>query len=232
MKKYLILIVSMYISLSANGQTGAPQIGDVAPSFTAKSTKGIINFPTNFTGKWVIFFSHPADFTPVCKTEFKRLADLVTEFEKIHTKLIGLSVDPEYVHKIWEQSLEKELAKEGKPSSKINFPVIGDADRSIAKKYGMIHPKESTKQTVRSVYFIDPKGIIRAIFYYPISNGRNFIEVKRLLQALQISNEKKVATPENWQPGQETISKEVLTKDLLPEQKKRILSKAKKVRMK
>lgn len=184
--------------------TCPPQIGDKAPSFVGKSTHGTINFPEDYKGKWVIFFSHPADFTPVCETEFKRLAALVPEFEKLNTQLLGLSVDSTYMHQAWEASLEE------KGSKKIKFPIVGDLDKTISAEYGMIHPHESTDQTVRAVFFIDPYGIIRAIFYYPRSSGRSFTEVLRLLQSLQVTDKTGDATPSEWQPGKPTISKKDL----------------------
>jgi peroxiredoxin 2/4 len=214
-KTLLILIFSSSVLVKA--QTCGPRIGDTAPSFTAESTQGTIKFPDDYAGKWIIFFSHPADFTPVCKTEFKRLAGMVKELEALNAKLVGISVDPEYTHEAWMRNLEKEMQKGTSTKRKINFPVISDPSMNIVKKYGMVHPKESKTQTVRSVYFIDPQGIVRAIFYYPIANGRSFNEVKRLLRALQITDKKHVATPSDWQPGRPTIPLEKTAKDILPD---------------
>lgn len=190
-----------------------PRIGDSAPSFTAHSTKGKIMFPQDYAGKWVIFFSHPADFTPICETEFKKLAHMVKEFERLNTKLLGLSVDSASTHDRWMKNLEKNMDK----NYRITFPVIADTSKKVAHAYGMIHPCASTTQTVRSVYFIDPKGTIRALFHYPITNGRNFDEIKRLLIALQTTDKKNIITPVNWQPGQQTLAKTKDRKDALPE---------------
>lgn len=194
-----------------------PRIGDVVPSFKADSTEGTINFPADYAGKWIIFFSHPADFTPVCTTEFKRLAAMADEFKRLNTQLVGLSVDSAYTHKIWMSKLEKQMRKEGKRKRTISFPVIADTDMKIAKKYGMIHPHESKKQTVRSVFFIDPHGKVRAQLFYPIAIGRSFNEVKRLLVALQTADKKNVATPADWQPGKPTIAIEKVAKDVMPD---------------
>lgn len=196
-------------------QQCGPLIGDQAPHFKADSTQGTISFPEQYAGKWVLFFSHPADFTPICATEFKKLASMVNNLDKLNTKLVGISVDSAYTHAQWIQDLEKDIDNK----QKITFPVVADTNRAIAKSYGMIHPKASATQTVRSVFFIDPKGVIRAIFYYPITNGRNFDEIKRLLVALQTTDAKQVITPANWQPGQQTITpqKEGEDKDAMPE---------------
>lgn len=196
---------------------GMPLIGDLAPSFRAKSTKGIVNFPSDYKGKWVIFFSHPADFTPVCTTEFKRLAGMQKELKEMNTALVGLSVDSEFTHDIWIRNLEKQMTKEGHPKRSVTFPVVADTTKKIAQKYGMIHPHESKNQTVRSVFIIDPKGKVRAIFFYPIANGRSFNEIKRIVTALQTTDARHVATPADWQPGKPTISKEKTVKDILPD---------------
>lgn len=185
------------------------RIGDLAPSFVADSTKGLIHFPDDFAGKWIILFSHPADFTPVCTTEFKKLADLNEEIKALNAQLVGLSVDSSYTHKLWLQS-------EG--LRKVDFPVIGDEGGNIARLYGFIHPNESKTQTVRAIIFIDPNHKIRALSYYPLANGRNFEEMKRLLMAMQITDKYHVATPAGWKkPGDETISKENADVDIMPE---------------
>lgn len=216
MKRIIIICIAM-THLSLNAELCGPRIGDKAPSFTADSTKGEINFPADYAGKWIIFFSHPADFTPVCTTEFKRLAGMEREFEKLNTQLVGISVDKEYTHKIWIESLNKQMAKEGKKKRVVNFPVVSDVDKKIVTKYGMIHPNESKSQTVRSVFIIDPKGKVRTIFFYPIANGRGFNEIKRMLTALQETDKKNVATPADWVPGKPTISKKKALKDVFPD---------------
>lgn len=208
MNKKLLFCLLMVFQALVQAQSGLG-IGDSAPSFEADSTRGLIHFPQDFRGQWIILFSHPADFTPVCATEFKRLASLVHQFKKLNAQLVGLSVDSAYTHKIWMKNLEKESNR------KVNFPVIADTSLKIAKRYGMIHPRESTSQTVRSVYFIDPKGTIRALFYYPIANGRSFDEILRLLEALQITDRENVATPADWVPGRPTIKKERAYRDIL-----------------
>jgi len=188
-----------------------PRIGDSAPNFRADTTEGLINFPEDFAGKWIILLSHPSDFTPVCTTEFKKLAEINSELKKSICQLVGLSVDSTFTHKIWQNKLNAESSR------KVDFPIISDPKGKIARLYGMIHPNESKIQTVRSTFFIDPKLKIRAIFHYPSSNGRNFDEIKRLLYALQISEKDNVATPANWNPGDKTISMEGVTKDVMPD---------------
>lgn len=180
---------------------GGPFIGDQAPSFKAKSTKGTIHFPQDYSGKWVILFSSPSDFTPVGETELKKLAHMMSDFDKLHTKLVAISPDSKAMHQAWVNEIEKSSGFLGFGKTHIDFPIIADENMEVAQKYAMIHPNESEKQTVRSVYFVDPKGIIRANIHYPIGSGRNFDEVKRLLQSLQTTDGKKVATPAEWQPN-------------------------------
>lgn len=200
------------------GDSCPPRIKQPAPSFKGQSTNGPINFPQDFAGKWIIFFSHPADFTPVCTTEFKRLAQMADELKKKYdTEIVGLSEDTQYTHEIWMRNLEKQMQKEGKKKRTINFPVISDPKKRIAQLYGMIHPRESLEQTVRSVFIIDPQGLVRASFFYPIANGRNFNEIKRLLIAIQTADRDNVATPEDWKPGQKTIPKAAAMKDVMPD---------------
>ena len=217
---YLILATALLTSMSMQAEQKKcvmpPRIGDQAPEFTADSTKGKITFPTDYKGKWIIFFSHPADFTPVCTTEFKRLAGLQDDLEHLNTILVGTSVDKSYTHEIWMRDLAKQLKKEGKKERTITFPVIADTDRKVANRYGFIHPNESKTQTIRAVFIIDPKGKIRAQLFYPQSIGRSFNEVKRLLLALQTSDAKNVATPADWKPCKPTIPKETIKKDVMP----------------
>lgn len=193
-----------------------PLIGDIVPSFTAKSTQGDIHFPDQYQGKWIILFSHPADFTPVCTTEFKRLAEINNDLKQVNCQLVGLSVDDTYTHKIWLQSLGLD-GKDVDPRRKVDFPIIADTEGKVARLYGMIHPNESLTQTTRSIYFIDPAHKVRAIFHYPHLNGRNFDEMKRLLFALQATDREGGATPSNWQPGDKVIPKEEVTKDVMPD---------------
>jgi peroxiredoxin (alkyl hydroperoxide reductase subunit C) len=182
-----------------------PLIGDRAPEFTAKTTQGEIHFPKDFEGSWVVFFSHPADFTPVCTTEFMTFAAMQDEFAKRNCKLLGLSIDSIYAHIAWLRTIKEKIDYKGMKDIEVTFPVIEDLSMNVAKAYGMLQPGASTTQAVRAVFIIDPKGIIRAILYYPLSNGRNVHEVLRLLIALQTTDAHGVATPANWQPGDDVI---------------------------
>lgn len=181
-----------------------PLIGDKAPEFKAVTTQGEVNFPADFKGKWVIFFSHPADFTPVCTTEFMTFASMAEEFKELNAELVGLSVDSLYAHIAWLRRIN-ELEWKGMKGIEVNFPVIEDIRMEVSKKYGMIQPNQSNTQAVRAVFVIDPEGIIRAILYYPLSTGRNMAEIKRLLIALQTADKEKCATPADWQPGDDVI---------------------------
>lgn len=181
-----------------------PLINDDAPAFKAVTTQGEINFPQDYKGKWVILFSHPADFTPVCTTEFMTFASMIQEFKDLNTELIGLSVDSLYAHIAWLRKIQ-ELEWNGISKPEVTFPLIEDIKMDVARKYGMIQPGASTTQAVRSVFFIDPKGKIRAIIYYPLSLGRNFDEIKRVILALQKADADNCATPANWRPGDDVI---------------------------
>lgn len=184
-------------------QTGIPLIGDNAPAFRAMTTMGKINFPEDYKGSWVILFSHPADFTPVCTTEFIEFADMQKEFEEINTKLIGLSIDSLHSHLAWIKSIES-IKWENHDKVKISFPIIADISMKVAKQYGMLHTIANT-QTVRAVFIIDPKGIVRAVLYYPMSTGRNMAEIKRIIQSLQLHDAEDVATPANWKTGDNAV---------------------------
>lgn len=182
-----------------------PLIGERAPAFKAETTQGPISFPDDFKGKWVVFFSHPADFTPVCTTEFMTFAAMQPEFEKLNCKLLGLSIDSNYSHIAWLRTIQEKIEYKGMKHIEVKFPVISDLTMEVAKAYGMLQPGASNTQAVRAVFIIDPNAVIRAILYYPLSNGRNMDEIKRLLIALQTSDQYKVATPANWQPGDDVI---------------------------
>jgi len=182
-----------------------PLIGDKAPSFTAETTQGTINFPEDYKGKWVIFFSHPADFTPVCTTEFMTFAKMEPEFEKLNCKLIGLSIDSVFSHLAWLNTIKEKIEYKGMKGIEVKFPVIADLSMEVAKAFGMLQPNVSTTQAVRAVFIIDPKGIIRTILYYPLTTGRNFDEIKRIIQALQKADKDQVATPADWRPGDDVI---------------------------
>jgi peroxiredoxin (alkyl hydroperoxide reductase subunit C) len=179
-----------------------PLIGEKAPSFKAKTTHGMINFPDDYKGKWVVLFSHPADFTPVCTTEFYAFQKRYEEFKKLNTELIGLSIDQVFSHIKWVEWIKEKLGIE------IKFPIIADDLGNVAKLYGMIHPGKGTN-TVRSVFIIDPNGIIRAILYYPQEVGRNIDEILRVVRALQVSDKNGVAMPANW-PNNELIGSKVI----------------------
>jgi len=181
-----------------------PLLGEEAPEFRAITTTGKIEFPKDFKGKWVVLFSHPADFTPVCTTEFMTFTVMAKEFEELNTELIGLSVDSLSSHIAWLRKIQ-ELRWNKYQGEEIKFPVIADISMNVAKRYGMIHPSAANTQAVRAVFVIDPKGIIRTILYYPASTGRNFSEIKRILQSLQKVDEEQIATPADWQPGDDVL---------------------------
>ncbi|WP_262327263.1 peroxiredoxin [Carboxylicivirga litoralis] len=182
-----------------------PRIGDPAPEFKAVTTQGDINFPTDYRGSWVILFSHPADFTPVCTSEFMTFAHMEDKFHKANCKLVGLSVDGLYSHIAWLRTIKEKIEYKGMKDIEVTFPLIEDITMNVAKKYGMIQPNEDTTKAVRAVFFIDPAGIIRAMVYYPLSLGRNFDELYRALIAMQTADEFGVATPADWRPGDDVI---------------------------
>jgi peroxiredoxin (alkyl hydroperoxide reductase subunit C) len=182
-----------------------PLIGEKTPLFEAETTQGNIKFPDDYQGKWVIFFSHPADFTPVCTTEFMTFASKEKEFNSLNAQLLGLSIDSGYSHIAWLRTIKEKIEYKGMKGVEINFPVISDLTMEVSKRFGMLQPAASTTQAVRAVFIIDPKAIVRAILYYPLSNGRNVDEVKRLLIAMQHSDKYQIATPANWQPGDDVI---------------------------
>jgi len=186
-------------------QISMPLIGDDAPKFKAKTTMGEINFPDDYKSKWVILFSHPADFTPVCTTEFMTFATMHKDFQKLNCELIGLSIDSIYAHIAWLRTIKEKIEYKGMKNVEVMFPVIEDLRMDVAKKFGMVQPNASTTQAVRAVFIIDPKTKIRAILYYPLSTGRNMDEIKRMLIAMQIADKEQIATPANWQPGDDVI---------------------------
>ncbi|MCK5752333.1 MAG: peroxiredoxin [Mycobacterium sp.] len=185
--------------------TGMPRIGDPAPSFTASTTQGDISFPSDYVGKWVILFSHPADFTPVCTSEFMTFASMQKEFAAYNTELVGLSVDGLYSHIAWLRTIKDKIAFRDMRDVEVTFPLIDDVSMEIAQKYGMIMPGEDSTKAVRAVFVIDPKAVIRAIIYYPLSLGRNFDELLRVVKALQTADHFEVATPADWRPGDAVI---------------------------
>ena len=187
-------------SLVEDGKISMPRIGDPAPDFKAQTTQGEIQFSQWQGGEWVVLFSHPADFTPVCSTELVEFAKRSEEFKKRGCKLIGLSINSIHSHLAWTQNLAKILGV------KLPYPLISDLTTTVAQKYGMIHPGESATVTVRALFFIDPRRTIRAIIYYPLNTGRNVDEVVRVLDALQTADKNAVALPVNWKPGDKVIA--------------------------
>lgn len=185
--------------------TRIPLIGEDAPSFEAETTQGKIKFPEDYQGKWVILFSHPADFTPVCTTEFMTFAKIEPELKALNCELVGLSIDSTYSHIAWLRTIKEKIAYKGMKDVEITYPVISDLTMDVAKKYGMVQPSASDHQAVRAVFLIDPVGKVRAILFYPLSNGRNFDEIKRLLIAMQTTDAQQCATPADWQPGDDVI---------------------------
>lgn len=182
-----------------------PRIGDQAPSFKAVTTQGPINFPEDYKGSWAILFSHPADFTPVCTSEFMTFASMEDQFNNANCKLVGLSVDGLYSHIAWLRTIKEKIEYRGMKNVEVKFPLIEDITMEVAKKYGMMMPGESNTKAVRAVFFVDPKGVIRAIIYYPLSLGRNFDELYRALVAMQAADAFSIATPADWRPGDEVI---------------------------
>ena len=182
-----------------------PRIGEPAPEFKAVTTQGEINFPGDYKGSWVILFSHPADFTPVCTSEFMTFASMEEQFAEANCKLVGLSVDGLYSHIAWLRTIKEKIEYRGMKDVEVKFPLIEDITMDVARKYGMIQPGESNTKAVRAVFIIDPKGMIRTIIYYPLSLGRNFDELYRAVIALKTADEFNVATPADWRPGDDVI---------------------------
>jgi peroxiredoxin (alkyl hydroperoxide reductase subunit C) len=182
-----------------------PRIGDKAPEFRAVTTQGSINFPADYRGSWVILFSHPADFTPVCTSEFMTFATMEKQFNDVNCKLVGLSIDGLYSHIAWLRTIKEKIEYKGMKDVEVTFPLIEDITMEVATKYGMIMPGESSTKAVRAVFVIDPIGVIRTIIYYPLSLGRNFDELLRVVIALQTADEFSVATPADWRPGDDVI---------------------------
>ncbi len=206
LKKFVIPAASFALGmLSARSCSRPPMIGDKAPAFTANSTSGIIDFPSAYEGSWIVLFSHPADFSPVCTTEFMAFQAMQNEFKELNTELVGISNDDISSHLAWIKTIKDKIEFAGLSEVNIKFPIIDDQDMSIAKKYGMIHPKTSNVRSVRSLFVIDPQGIIRAVSYYPPTIGRNVKEVKRFVIALKTADNYGVFTPANWIPGEDVL---------------------------
>ncbi|NCB37982.1 MAG: peroxiredoxin [Erysipelotrichia bacterium] len=179
-----------------------PLLGDKMPEFTIQTTHGMKAFPKDYSGKWIVLFSHPGDFTPVCTTEFVAFAKREAEFKKLNAELVGLSIDQVFSHIKWVEWIEEKL------NVKIPFPIIADDTGNIAKKLGMLHPGKGAN-TVRAVFIMDPNGIIRLIIYYPQEIGRQVDEILRALKAMQVADLNKVAMPENW-PNNEMLKDKVI----------------------
>jgi peroxiredoxin 2/4 len=220
MKKILSFIVaaSLVAPIWSQGESGSstrqvtkedrnfrmPLIGEHAPEFTAESTNGTVNFPSDYGRKWKVLFSHPQDFTPVCSTEILELASLQSEFDKLGTKLVVISTDNLESHRQWKKSMES-LNLNSKGNVSIKFPLVEDESLVISKKYGMIHPSSNTTRSVRGVFIIDPDNVIQAIYFYPKSVGRNTDELLRMLSALQATSNGTVLTPVNWKAGNDLL---------------------------
>ena len=179
-------------------QPRLPRLGEPAPPFEIETTQGVVRLE-DFQGSWLILFSHPADFTPVCTTEFVAFAEAHDELREMGCELLGLSVDSVFSHIAWIRNIEERFGVH------IDFPVIADLNKDVARRYGMVMPGDSTTETTRCVFVIDPKQIVRAMIYYPLTTGRNVAEIVRLVHALQTSDEHHVATPAGWQPGDKVI---------------------------
>lgn len=188
--------------MSEETRSGIPLIGEKMPEMEVQTTHGMINIPKDYAGKWLVLFSHPADFTPVCTTEFVAFANRNDKFRELNAELVGLSIDQVFSHIKWVEWIKEKIGVE------IPFPVIADDMGRVASKFGMVHPGKGTN-TVRAVFIIDPDGIIRLMIYYPQEIGRQIDEVLRALKALQISDKNKVAMPENW-PNNELIKDKVI----------------------
>ena len=195
--------------------TRMPMIGDIAPEFHAMTTQGKIKFPEDYKGSWTVFFSHPADFTPVCTTEFITFANMKEQFDRINTKLLGLSIDSLHSHLAWVKSIE-EVKWNGSENVKVPFPIVADISMDVSRKYGMLQTVANT-QTVRAVFIIDPESVIRAILYYPMSTGRNIPEIIRVIESLQLHDKEGCATPADWTPGDDVLLGAPLTVEEMDE---------------
>lgn len=209
MNRKLVLITLMFFNMSwlwsqTSENSRIPLIGEDAPAFIAQSTKGIINFPTDYGLKWKILFSHPADFTPVCTSEILELAHMQKDFRDINVEIAVISTDALELHQSWLKSMDG-LQYKGIEPVKIDFPLIDDSQFGISLKYGMLSPKVDAKRTVRGVFIIDPHNKIQAIFFYPKNVGRNLEEVERTVIALQTASENSILTPVNWKPGDDVL---------------------------
>ncbi len=182
-----------------------PLIGDKAPAFEAESTQGKIRFPEDFKGRWVVLFSHPSDFTPICTSEFVLFGAMQHEFEALNCSLVGLSVGTNASHIAWLRSIHERIEYKGHKRVELRFPLIADLSMEVARLYGMIQPGAGSTAAVRAVFFIDPATTVRAVVWYPMQLGRNFDELKRILVGLQTIDEYGVALPADWRPGDDIV---------------------------
>jgi peroxiredoxin (alkyl hydroperoxide reductase subunit C) len=212
-KNFIYGGIKMDNTTATQTATGLPRIGSPAPQFEAVTTQGVLKLE-DFKGSWLILFSHPADFTPVCTTEFLGFTEIHPKLREMNVELMGLSIDSVYSHIAWARNIEEKFGK------KITFPIIADLNKEVATLYGMIMPGESKTETSRAVFVIDDKQIIRAIIYYPLSTGRNMDEILRLVQALQTADKHGVATPANWRPGDKVIVPTPKTQEMAEERMK------------
>lgn len=216
-KYFFLIILLMVLYQNSYSQTqkeiiSIPLIGDAAPSFKVQSTKGEINFPDDYWQKWVILFSHPSDFTPVCTSELMSFENMSHKFKDLNCELLGLSVDGLNSHISWLKEI-KNIKYKDMQNVDISFPIISDVGMEIAKKYGMVSRNPNITKTIRAVFIIDPKHFVRAILYYPETVGRNIQEILRTLVALQVNDEYQVSTPADWQPGEDVVIPPLANRD-------------------
>ena len=206
MKKISLLIIVACCAITVWSQNSIPMLGLIAPSFTAETTNGKIEFPKDFGNSWKILFSHPKDFTPVCTSEILALAKMQDEFDKLGVKIAIISVDDLSSHNAWKQYMEG-ILQDSKNSVKISFPFIADNNLRVSNMYGMVHSWENQTRDVRGVFIINPENIIQSISFYPNNIGRNMEEIKRVIVALQTSEKEQVMTPANWKYGDDVLMK-------------------------
>jgi peroxiredoxin (alkyl hydroperoxide reductase subunit C) len=205
MKQFILTILVVLFSITSwSKKDKAPMIGDKAPSFTAKSTNGILNFPEDFGDNWKILFSHPLDFTAVCTSELCGLARNQEKLDALDVKVAVVSIDEIERHLLWKKFMERVL-KEENEALEIRYPIIADVTGEVSKKYGMLHHSINDKRDVRGVFIIDPENTIQAITFYPMSVGRNMDEILRTVAALQLTTKENVLTPLDWKPGDDVL---------------------------
>ena len=205
MKRFAFIILIILFSISTwSGTKKIPLIGDKAPSFTEKSTNGMLNFPEDFGNNWKILFSHPLDFTAVCTSELCGLAYNQKKFDALGVKIAVISIDEIDRHLLWKEFMEKTMS-EGSEAVEIDYPIVADVSGKVSKKYGMLHSSADDKRDVRGVFIIDPDNIVQSISFYPMSVGRNIDEILRTVAALQLTEEENVLTPYNWEPGDDVL---------------------------